>query len=105
MVEQAFDGSETQGYGEVNKILHEIVDEPGPRFSCYCLGEEEHRLRCEIHYNGRKKAPILLSENQVWECCHSDKGRQHIKELLRREIDGLIVEESWYDQPLSQDWD
>jgi hypothetical protein len=104
MLEQAYDTGGASGYGEVDRILHEIVEEPGPRFSCYGIREGEHCLRCEIHYNGCKKAPILLTENQLQECRLSAEGRLHVKEFLRSEIDGLISEESWYDAPASEDF-
>ena len=106
MMEQAFNSGGAFGYGEVDQILHEIVSEPGPRFSCYGIREGRHCFQCEIHYNGSKKEPILITENQLRECRLSSEGRQHIKDFLRQEIDGLINEESWFDPPpLSRDSD
>ena len=83
---------------EVQRILHEICEEPGPAFSFYNVMENctSHCIDCEIHYEGMFKAPIHINSKQLYRCMQSGQGRLWMKEFLRNEIWGLITEEDWF---------
>ena len=86
------------GIIEIQRILHEITEEPGPCFSFYSVLENctRHCIDCEIHYEGKTKNPIHITMEQLKNCVQSEQGRLWLKEQLRKEILNLISEEDWY---------
>jgi len=92
-------------YSEVKKILHELIDEPGPSFSCYCLRADctGGCLDCEIHCIGKRKPVIQITKHQLELCVSSETGRNQLKQYLKGEIDNLAGEEEEWGIPLDKD--
>ena len=92
-------------FSEVKRILHEILEEPGPSFSCYCLKADctAGCVDCEIHCNGMRKPAIQISRQQLECCINSTTGRDRLKEYLKSEIDNLAGEEEDWGFPVAED--